>query len=79
MFKCIDYVVSGQADDYKLQMEERLSLLLDPSLREVELPEINQEQGPLMHMEVLADPNAWTNQVVGQFYQKDKVVGVKRK
>ena len=32
-----------------------------------------------MHMEVLADPNAWTNQVVGQFYQKDKVVGVKRK
>ena len=79
MFQCIDYVVSGQADDYKEQMEERLDILLDDNIKDVELPQINQEQGPLMHMEVLDDPNAWTNQVACQFFRKERIVGVERK
>lgn len=77
-YECYAYVASGQADDYKAQMEERLALLLDPTLKEVELPEMNPEQGPLMHMEVMEDPEAWTNSVVKSFYQKDRVVQVKR-
>lgn len=78
-YECYAYISSGQADDYKAQMEERLALLLDPALKEVELPEMNPEQGPLMHMEVMEDPEAWTNSVVKSFYQKDRVVQVKRK
>lgn len=79
MFQCLDYVLSGQADDYKAQMDERLSILLDDSKKDVELPQINQEQGPLMHMEVLENPNAWTNQVACQFFRKDRIVGIERK
>lgn len=77
-YECYAYVASGQADDYKAQMEERLALLLDPTLKEVELPEMNPEQGPLMHMEVMEDPDAWTNMVAEQFFQKDRIVQVKR-
>ena len=79
MGQCIEYVISGQADDYKEQMDERLAILLDDSKKDVELPQINQEQGPLMHMEVLGDPNAWTNQVACQFFRKDRIVGIERK
>lgn len=30
-----------------------------------------------MHMEVLEDPDAWTNQVACQFFRKDRIVGGK--
>lgn len=78
-YKCYAYISSGQADDYKAQMDERLALLLDPTLKEVELPEMNPEQGPLMHMEVMEDPDAWTNMVAEQFFQKKSIVQVKRR
>lgn len=79
MIQCIEYVISGQAEDYKAQMEERFELLADDTQKEVILPQINQEQGPLMHMEVLPDPNAWTNQVACEFFRKDKIIGVERR
>ena len=78
-YKCWDFIVTGQADDYREQMQERLSILLDPSAKEVELPAMNSEQGPFMHMEVLEDPNAWSNTVVRQFFGKDRVVRVPRR
>lgn len=78
-YECYEYIASGQADDYKAQMEERLAILLDPAQKEVELPAMNSDQGPFMHMEVMEDPEAWTNSVVRQFYQKDRVVRVPRK
>lgn len=78
-YECYAYVASGRADDYKAQMEERLAILLDPTLKEVELPEMNPDQGPLMHMEVMENPEAWTNMVAEQFFQKDRIVQVKRK
>lgn len=78
-FNCTSYILSGQAEDYKQQMEERMEILLDDTKKEVELPEMNSEQGPLMHMEVMEDPDAWTNMVVQQFFQKDRVVRVPRK
>ncbi len=78
VYECYEYISSGQADDYKMQMEERLELLLNPDLKEVELPAMNPEQGPLMHMEVMENPDAWTNTVAEQFFQKDKIVQVQR-
>lgn len=76
--QCISYVRSGQAEDYRIQMEERLELLLDDTLKEVYLPEINQDQGPLMHMEVMPDPEEWTNRVTAEFYGKDKIYRIQR-
>ena len=78
VYECYEYISSGQADDYKMQMEERLELLLNPDLKEVELPAMNPEQGPLMHMEVMENPDAWTNTVAEQFFQKDKIVQMQR-
>lgn len=77
-YKCYTYIESGQADDYKAQMEERLSLLRNPELKNVELPAMNSDQGPLMHMEVMEDPKEWTNTVVKQFFGKESVIEVPR-
>lgn len=77
-YESYEFLATGQAADYKAQMEERLAILLNPALEEVELPAMNSEQGPLMHMEVLEDPDGWTNSVVAQFYGKKRVVEVPR-
>ncbi len=77
-YECYTYIESGQADDYKAQMEERLSLLRNPELKNVELPAMNSDQGPLMHMEVMENPKEWTNTVVKQFSGKESVIEVPR-
>lgn len=77
-YNCVSFLTSGQADDYKMQMEERLDVLLDDSQKDIELPEMNSEQGPFMHMEIMEDPEAWTNTVMCEFYRKDRVVRVGR-
>lgn len=77
-YSCIYYVVSGQADDYEEQMEERLEILLDDTKKDIELPAMNPEQGPLMHMEIMPEEDAWTNQVMKNFYKKDRIVRVDR-
>lgn len=78
-FICLDYIRSGQAADYREQMEERKEILLDDSRKDVELPAMNSDQGPFMHMEVMKDENAWTNTVVRDFYRKERVVEVDRR
>ena len=70
---CVQYVSSGQLADFRDQMEERLTIL-NSAEKDVELPPINDEQGPLMHMPVTADPTAYTNMVTARFYGKDSVV-----
>ncbi len=77
-FVCAEYILSGQADDYKAQMKERQAILLDDSIRDAQLPAMNSDQGPFMHMEVLKDPEGWTNTVVRDFYRKDSVVEIDR-
>lgn len=77
-FYCIDFVVSGRAADYHEQMEERLAILLDDSIKDVVVPEMNSDQYPLMHMALLQDADAWTNTVTAQFYNKDSVVAIPR-
>lgn len=75
-YKCMEYIRSGQAADFKKQVEYQLSVLLDDSIRDAVLPMTNDDQGPLMNMPVTDNPEAWTNGVVRDFYEKDSVVGV---
>ncbi len=75
---CIDYVRSGQLKDFTEQMEERLRILEDDSIKEVILPEMNDEQGPFMHMPLLRDPHAFTNWATANYYGKSSVIAVPR-
>lgn len=77
-FVCLQYITSGQALDYKEQMDLQTSLLLLEDREEVCLPFINDEQGPLMHMPVTDNAEAWSNTVVRDFYGKASVVGMPR-
>lgn len=69
-----EYVLSGQAADFKNQIDSQMEILLDDSVKEAYLCPINDNQGPLMHMPVTENPEAFTNRVVARFYGKDKVV-----
>lgn len=75
---CIDFIRSGQLQDFEYQMQERLRILHDPEIKEVVLPEMNSEQGPFMHMALLSDPNAYTNQATARFYGKESVIAIPR-
>lgn len=77
-YVCIEYIVSGQAADYKEQMDLQTELMLDESKEDVLVPFINDIQGPLMHMPVTADKEAWTNRVTAGFYGKNSVIGMPR-
>lgn len=72
------YITSGQAKDYKEQMDLQTRLMEDENTEDVVIPEINDIQGPLMHMPVTADKGAWTNTVAAGFYEKHSVVSMDR-
>ena len=69
-----DYIISGQAADFKEQISSQMKILLDDTVKEAYLCPINDQQGPLMHMPVTDDPNVFTNWAVQQFYGKDLVI-----
>lgn len=73
-FESMEYIVSGQAADFKRQIDSQMEILLDDSVKEAYLCPINPEQGPLMHMPVTEDPEAFTNWAVKKFYGKEKVI-----
>ena len=75
---CLDYITSGQLRDFEFQMQERLAILHDPSIKDVVLPAMNDWQGPFMHMCVLEDPNAYTNMATARYYDKNSVVVMPR-
>lgn len=77
-WKCMEYIISGQAADYKKQMELQTRLLEDVNTDDVVLPFINDMQGPLMHMPVTGDKEAWTNTVTRDFYGKNSVIAIPR-
>lgn len=77
-YMCLEYIMTGQARDYKEQMEQFTQLLTDDTVDEVVLPSINDWQGPLMHMPVTENPDAWTNQTVKEFFGKKRVVAIPR-
>lgn len=76
-YVCYEYIVTGQAADYRAQMDLQTSLLLSDE-KDVVLPGINDWQGPLMHMPVTDDVTKWTNTVTAQFYEKNSVVAIPR-
>ena len=72
-YESVEYIASGKASDYKQQMDSQLEILLDDSIKEAYLCPTNDEQGPLMHMPIIENPDAFTNRVVAQFYGKEVV------
>lgn len=77
-WECIDYIATGQAADYKEQMDQFIELLSDESVEDVVLPSINDKQGPLQHMPVTSDPTKWTNTTVSSYFGKKSVVAIPR-
>ena len=73
----LTYITSGQAADYKQQMDLQ-TRLMEGDEEDVVVPGINDLQGPLMHMPVTADKEAWTNTVTAEFYGKRSVVAIER-
>ncbi|MCI8844976.1 MAG: glycosyltransferase family 2 protein [Lachnospiraceae bacterium] len=74
----LEYITSGQAADFKAQMELQNSVLLDDDVKDVVLPMINDDQGPLMHMPLTENPDEWTNMVTRLYYNKNSVVAIPR-
>lgn len=74
----LTYITSGQARDYKDQMDLLTKLMEDENAEDIVVPEINDVQGPLMHMPITADKDAWTNTVISGFYGKHSVVAMER-
>ena len=57
-------------------MKLQTKLMLDESEKDVVVLGINNVQGPLMHMPVTPNKNAWSNSVTSQFYGKRSVVAM---
>ena len=77
-YDALVYITSGQAADFQKQMDLQTKLLEDESVKDAVIPGINDYQGPLMHMPVTKDKDAYTNQVTGRFYGKQSVVSIER-
>ena len=77
-FVSLEYITSGQAADYKVQMDLQTRLMEDESTQDVVVPFINDVQGPLMHMPVTDDPDVFTNYATREFYGKRSVVAMDR-
>ena len=77
-YSCYTFVAEGHLDDFVSQMEERLVILEDDSIEDAVLPEMNDQQGPFMHMPLSSDPDSFTNGVTSQFYGKKSVIAIPR-
>ena len=64
----MEYITSGQAADYKWQMDLQTSLL--------ETDE--KDVVPLMQMPVTDDPESYTSSTTARFYQKNSVIAMPR-
>ncbi|MCR4903666.1 MAG: DUF6056 family protein [Butyrivibrio sp.] len=76
-YVCIEYIRSGAAEDYKEQMEQYYELLSTDE-KDVVLPEVNNEQGPLQCMPVTGDVSNFTNYVTADYYYKNTVMAIPR-
>lgn len=77
-YTCMTFIHSGALADYEEQMQERLAILLDDSKKDVVLPEMNEYQGPFMHMPLVRDPQAYTNSITAAYYGKNSVIAIPR-
>lgn len=77
-YMCVEFIRSGGLRDFRAQMQERLEILEDDSVMDVVLPQMNDYQGPFMHMPVTDNPGAYTNSVVKDYYGKNSVIAIPR-
>ena len=77
-YVCYTYIQSGQAADYREQMQLQYRLMTDKRVTDPVVPFVNDEQGPLMQMPVTENPKAWSNQVTADFYGKNSVTAMNR-
>jgi len=77
-YEIYQYILSGQLNDYRAQMKERLELLNDPEVSDVVVPMMNPYQGPYMHFALIEDSSAYTNYATAAFYGKNTVTAIPR-
>lgn len=77
-YVCLRYMASGEAQDYRKQMDLQTNLLENGQTEDIVVPFINDVQGPLMQMPVTGNPDAWSNQVTARFYGKNSVTAIER-
>ena len=77
-YTCISFYKSGGLNDFQNQMQERLAILQNNEIKDAVLPEMNEEQGPFMHMPLVDDPTAFTNSSTAAYYGKNSVIAVPR-
>lgn len=77
-YLCYDFARSGRLRDFVIQMEERIELLNDTKLVDIYVPEMNDEQGPFMHLQLSEDSGNYTNQATALYYGKRSVTAVPR-
>ena len=77
-YQCYDFAESGRLRDFVIQMEERIELLNDTSITDLYVPEMNDEQGPFMHLQLSEDSGNYTNQATALYYGKKSVTAVPR-
>ena len=69
-----EYIVSGQAQDFKEQIDSQMEILWDDSIAEAVVCPMNPEQGPLMCMPPVENPEAFPNRALRGFFGKTLVV-----
>lgn len=77
-YTCVTFYTSGQLSDFQDQMQERLAILQNNNIKDVVLPEMNEYQGPFMHMPLIDDPDAFTNSSTAEYYGKNSVIAIPR-
>ena len=77
-YTCISFYKGGGLNDFQNQMQERLVILHDDSNPNAVVPEMNNDQGPFMHMALVDDPDSFTNWATRMYYGKDSVIAVPR-
>ena len=75
---CMNYYLSGQADDYKEQMKLQRMLMTEEGIEDVIVPEVNDMQGPLMQMPIVADSQNIDNRMTASFYGKKSCRAIPR-
>ena len=76
---CAQNLLSGDAQTYGRQMNERLKLYNDDSVKVVRVPELIKRPGSICLNDITDDPNATNNLDVTYYYHKDSVATVKVK
>jgi hypothetical protein len=76
---CAQNLLSGDAQTYGRQMNERLKLYNDDSIKVVRVPELIKRPGSICLNDIIDDPNSTNNLDVTYYYHKDSVATVKVK